>query len=38
MIIVKTKIKIELDLSNYATKSNLKIAATVDTSKFDKVG
>ena len=38
MIIVKTKIKIELDLSNYATKSNLKIAVTVDTSKFDKVG
>ena len=32
------EIKIELDLSNYATKSNLKLAATVDTSKFDKGG
>ena len=32
------EIKIELDLSNYATKSNWKLAATVDTSKFDKGG
>ena len=26
--------KVELDLSNYATKADLKIAAGVDTSKF----
>ena len=32
----KNKIEIELDLSNYATKSNLKNAAGVDTSDFAK--
>ena len=30
----KIKIKFKLDLSNYATKSNLKRAAGIDTSKF----
>ena len=32
----RTKIKVELDFSNYATKSNLKGAAGIDTSKFAK--
>ena len=32
----RSKIKGELDFSNYATKSDLKSAAGVDTSKFDK--
>ena len=32
----KNKIKIELDLSNYATKSHLKGATGIDTSKFTK--
>ena len=30
------RMKVELDLSNYATKADLKKAATVDTSKFAK--
>ena len=30
----KNKVKVELDLSNYATKSDLKNATGVDTSKF----
>ena len=30
------KVKVELDLSNYATKVDLKNATGVDTSKFDK--
>ena len=30
------KVKVELDLSNYATKADLKNATGVDTSKFDK--
>ena len=30
----KNKIKVELDLSNYATKSDLKNATCVDTSQF----
>ena len=30
------KVKIELDLSNYATKADLKNATGVDTSKFAK--
>ena len=30
------KVKLELDLSNYATKSDLKNATGVDTSKFAK--
>ena len=30
------KVKVELDLSNYATKSDLKNATGVDTSKFAK--
>ena len=30
------KVKVELDLSNYAIKVNLKNATAVDTSKFDK--
>ena len=29
-------VKVELDLSNYATKSDLEYAAGVDTSKFAK--
>ena len=29
-------IKIELDLSNYATKADFKKVTSVDTSKFDK--
>ena len=33
---VKGKIKIELDLSNYATKADFKNATDVDTSKFAK--
>ena len=32
----KNKIEIELDLSNYATKSDLKIATDVNTSDFTK--
>ena len=32
----KNKIEIELDLSNYATKSDLKIATGVNTSDFAK--
>ena len=32
----KIKIKVELDLSNYATKSELKNAIGVDTSDFAK--
>ena len=32
----KSKIKVELDLSNYATKSNLKNATGVDKLKFAK--
>ena len=32
----KNKIEVELDLSNYATKSDLKNAAGVDTSRFAK--
>ena len=31
-----TNVKVELDLSNYATKTNLKNAAGVDTSDFAK--
>ena len=31
------KIEVELDLSNCATKPNLKIATSVDTSQFDKM-
>ena len=31
-------IKIELDLSNYVTKADLKNAAIVDTPKFAKIG
>ena len=30
------KVKVELDLSNYATKADLKNDTGVDTSKFDK--
>ena len=30
------KVKVELDLSNYATNADLKSAAAVDTSKFAK--
>ena len=30
------RVKVELDLSNYATKSNFKRAAVVDTWKFAK--
>ena len=30
-------VKVELDLSNYATKANLKNVAGVDTSKFAKL-
>ena len=30
------RIKVELDLSNYATNADLKIAKTADTSKFAK--
>ena len=30
---IKNKIKVELDLSNYAVKSNLKSATGIDTSK-----
>ena len=30
----KSKTKVELDLSNYAKKSNLKNASGIDTSKF----
>ena len=33
---IKNKIKVELDLSNYAVKSELKNATGVDTSKFAK--
>ena len=33
----KNKIEVELDLSNCATKPNLKIATSVDTSQFDKI-
>ena len=32
----KNKVQVELDLSNYATKSDLNIAARVDTSQFAK--
>ena len=32
----KNKIEVELDLSNYATKSDLKSATGVDTSQFAK--
>ena len=32
----KNKIKVKLDLSNYATKSDLKNATSVDTSEFTK--
>ena len=32
----KTKIKVELDFINYATKSNIKGATCIDTSKFAK--
>ena len=32
----ENKIKIELDLCNYATKSNLKSATCIDKSKFNK--
>ena len=32
----KNKIELELNLSNYATKSDLKIATSVDTSNFAK--
>ena len=32
----KNKIGVELDLSNYATKSDLKNATVVDTSQFAK--
>ena len=31
------RVKVELDLSNYATKADLTNATSVDTSKFDKV-
>ena len=34
----KTEIKVELDLSNYATKSDLKNATVVNTSDFVKKG
>ena len=30
------RVKVELDLSNYATKANLKTTAVLDTSKFTK--
>ena len=30
------RVKVELDLSNYATKTDLKNATGADTSKFDK--
>ena len=30
------RVKVELDLSNYATKANLKTTAVLDTSKFAK--
>ena len=33
----KNKKEVELDLSNCATKPNLKIATSVDTSQFDKI-
>ena len=33
---LEVKVKVELDLSNYATKSDFKNATGVDTSKFDK--
>ena len=32
----KNKIKVELDLSNYATKSDLKRVISINTPKFDK--
>ena len=32
----KNKIKVELDLSNYVTKSELKNATSIDTSQFAK--
>ena len=32
------KVEVELDLSNYATKADLKSAICVDTSKFAKKG
>ena len=32
----KSKIKVELDLSNYATKFDLKVATRIDTLKFAK--
>ena len=31
---LRGRVKVELDLSNYATKADLKIAAGVDLSKF----
>ena len=31
------RVKVELDLSNYATKAYLKNATSVDTSKFSKL-
>ena len=33
---LRERVKVELDLSNYATKADLKTATGVDTSKFAK--
>ena len=34
--VLEANVKVEFDLSNYATKSDLKIATGVDTSDFPK--
>ena len=36
IVVEKTQTKVELDLPNYATKSDLKSATDIDTSKFAK--
>ena len=36
IVIIETKIKVELDLSNYATKSDVENGLSLDTSKFVK--
>ena len=36
IVIVNKKIKVELDFCNYATNSDLKGKANIDTSKFDE--
>ena len=36
IVILETKIKVELDLSNYATKSDVENGLSLDTSKFVK--